>query len=966
MIDFDRVVGEIRIFLQSADRTDQPESAALAKEYAAACAEANERLNRCFSFLRQGLRSEALHLAKAEPELLDMVGVLDFPERTEWDELTIAYGWTKAPSIAVEVAHSLNEAYAQEDPLEDLLRSHRLLALARGPLAPRLDTMRKIAQLDSNNPIWEEDIRRFEKARQEELTQAIPIAHANRNATALEASLREIESFGWLAAPPQSLLTLARTSALEVRQEGTRKKLQALLGSLHKARTSHDPVLGRKLWEQWQSLVGDADVPPADPLHGLAQSARDWLDREDRREANEMAYRESLSDLEQALEDGETRQVLAELEQAVLGFGRGLPQVVQVRLKERYQTLKRSARLRDRLVLAGVGAVTLALIGLVAWSNARYARSHGTQQAAANIESLLEAQKIDEAREVLDHLESVYSGASQSDEMASIINRLETLERGERDRAARFASSLVEIRNALSSQEDVPALETARRLARLPSEKSQVEQLASKRQAILEHERAQFDQKLRPWIDDFRTRTGQAEILLKQSPTNKEAEVILASLRTELLKLKDEAARASTNVRRDAMACLSKFEALDTSRATALEQNEMLGSMVQAASSVVQVDDVRSFLHLCELYTGKFQDDPRAQALRNLGDEQLLWDSVIAWSAMVQSWPSPVTLLAPKDAKERLEQLAQFRAANPRFPTPAILENYRRYVEATARLSSSGDDDPRSQLRRLFSNPLVANAWRLNTLNGQVYYTLKQPMERDTGYLIQSPVNTDGIEKPVFISRSNLLRVGRAPQSEIAKKVNVLLARAADSQSVWDAMMVELLTSIQKDSALDPVLKVILLKGTIQAASQGSASLAEVLSDHLRMIEDGRLNLNVDWFDPDDPKASLERPRALDLLARLTSFEPCLEKAKKSRQLLEMGMDEIYRPVGLLLKGEDGTWRCRSSRPIPSETEFFAIVPQGSWKRIGKGSGNDGAIVPEPGAPGFVEGRLVFTRVRVG
>jgi hypothetical protein len=964
--DFNRIVGEIRILVESADRTDQPQAAALAKEYAAVCAEANGRLNRCFSFLRRGLRSEALHLAKAEPDLLDMVGVLDFPERDEWDQLTIANGWTRAPSLAIESAHALNEAYAQEYPLEGLLRTHRLLALARSAVAPRLETMRKIAWLDSNNPIWGEDIRRFEKVRQEELGQAIPIAYANRNAAALQAILREVESSEWLAAPPQSLVTLARTSALQVRQEEIRKKLQDLLGSLHKARVTHDTMLGQKLWEQWQSLIAGAKLPPDDPLRGLAQPARDWLDREDRREASETAYREALSNLEQALERKEMQPTLAELEQAVLGFGRGLPQVVQARLKERYRAFERLTRLRARLILAGVGAATMALIGLVAWSNARLARSRETQQASAKIESMLEAGKMEEAREVLDHLESDYPGASQLDEIAGVVDRLETLERAERDRAAQFLAAMTEVRATPLTQEGVPALETARRLARLPYEKSQVEQLASQRQAVLERERDRVDRKLRPWVEAFRDRIGKAESLVKQSPESKQTEEVLASLRSEIPALRDEAAHAGMEVRKEAMACLTRYEAMSASRATSLEQNRMLESMINAAGSIVQGDDVKSFLDVCARYTGKFPDDARAESLRKLVNEQILWQSVVAWSAMVRSWPSPVTSIAPKDAKDRLEQLTQFRVANPRLATPEILEKYQKYVEATARLGLLGGDDPPAQLRRLFSKPLVNKVWMLNTRNGKVYYTLKEPQRAGSGYRIDSLVTIDCSERPVFIPKSNFLKLGLAPQSEIATEVKNSLLRAADSQTLWDAVMVKILTSVRNEPELDPVLKVILLKGAIQAASEGSASLAEALSDHLRMIEDAQLNLNVTWVDPDDAKAELERHRAQDVLARLPSFEPCAEKAKMLRQLLEDQIAQVYWPVGLLLKGGDGIWRCRSPQPIPPETELFALAPQGSWKRIGKATGNNGELAPEPGVPDLIEGRLVFIHRRAG
>jgi hypothetical protein len=165
---------------------------------------------------------------------------------------------------------------------------------------------------------------------------------------------------------------------------------------------------------------------------------------------------------------------------------------------------------------------------------------------------------------------------------------------------------------------------------------------------------------------------------------------------------------------------------------------------------------------------------------------------------------------------------------------------------------------------------------------------------------------------------------------------------------------------------VDPVLRVILLKGTIKAASDGSASLAVALSDHVRLIEGVQLNLNVDWVDPEDAIATRERNRADVLLARLPRFEPCAEKAKAGRQLLEKEIARVYWPAGILLRGQDGTWRCRSPRPIAPGTEFYAITPQRSWKQIGTASGNQGELGPESVASDLIEGRLVFSRRGAG
>ena len=77
MADPQRVVEGIRNLLHSGTQAQLQQLQALAQEYVEACQEVNRRLARCEEFLRQGLRSEAIHFAQAEPNLLDVLAVLE-------------------------------------------------------------------------------------------------------------------------------------------------------------------------------------------------------------------------------------------------------------------------------------------------------------------------------------------------------------------------------------------------------------------------------------------------------------------------------------------------------------------------------------------------------------------------------------------------------------------------------------------------------------------------------------------------------------------------------------------------------------------------------------------------------------------------------------------------------------------------------------------------------------------------
>src|SRR6185369_2792758 len=63
----------------------------------------------------------------------------------------------------------LNRAYSEEAPLAELLKHHRLLALARAPLRERVETVRLLAKAEPTNAAWAEDVCDYEGARMSEI-----------------------------------------------------------------------------------------------------------------------------------------------------------------------------------------------------------------------------------------------------------------------------------------------------------------------------------------------------------------------------------------------------------------------------------------------------------------------------------------------------------------------------------------------------------------------------------------------------------------------------------------------------------------------------------------------------------------------------------------------------------------------------------------------------------------------------
>src|SRR5687767_11067056 len=120
MADYQRVVEFLRDFRTSSVQAVTDELREHAAEYARLCTVANERLRQCAGLLQKGLRAEAINLAEASPNLLDLVAALDLPDPEGWAEFCQRSDLPVPPSLQIDRAAALNDAYGQDQPLEQL------------------------------------------------------------------------------------------------------------------------------------------------------------------------------------------------------------------------------------------------------------------------------------------------------------------------------------------------------------------------------------------------------------------------------------------------------------------------------------------------------------------------------------------------------------------------------------------------------------------------------------------------------------------------------------------------------------------------------------------------------------------------------------------------------------------------------------------------------------------------------
>ncbi len=341
MPDHQALAEAARRFLASTDQTLTDDLRNLASDLAELSRSADLRLRRCEDFLRRGLRGEAVHMAEIDPPVLEVVRAVNFPGRQQWDELVGMYGLAVGPRIDFQRAAAINQAYADHQVLEPLLKEHRRLALSRAPLTDRLNVLRQLAQVDRYNSFWVEDMREVEQALVKELVQSGQRAAERRDVGTLAAIITQLEQTPWSLPPLPTHLQDLRRRYDELASKKALSNLPNLARELVKAVQAQNYLAAVAARQRLETEMQRAQVPPSDPIFQRIAPALQWMTQQEQEQRDHAAFQQAVADFEQLLDSPTaTLEQLRTAYQALEASGFAVPSGV----KKRYN------RLRDEMV----------------------------------------------------------------------------------------------------------------------------------------------------------------------------------------------------------------------------------------------------------------------------------------------------------------------------------------------------------------------------------------------------------------------------------------------------------------------------------------------------------------------------------------------------------------------------------------------------------------------------------------
>jgi hypothetical protein len=954
-MDYQPIVDEIRSFVQSVDQTLTDRIKDVAVLYAQACNEVNQRLRRCEEFLQKGLRSEAIHLAQTEPVLLDQLAILDFAERPQWDELAMMYGLPSAPQLRVQTATALNEAYSDEQPLEELLRKHRFLALTRGSLRGRLSIMRRIAELDPASTVWGDDIRSFEKQRFQQIQSDLAGLARREDYEQLAAIATEMQSTVWLSAPPGTLVKQVESTKNRFRKAWASNALRNLEAELSDAINVFDIPRARQVRDKWGLIARDAELAENDPILQRASRSFEWLKNQDIKEANERAFQDNLDELENAVEKAAPRAVVDQVYHSVMQYGRGIPAVLESRYRA-YLAEQEKKRNRKRNLITMVTATgALLVIAIISWSVYQSYQTKKLDDAKASLENMSAADKIKEAREFFDKLPEE---TKIQPEILQLEKELVRREKNEQERERKFWKAFKEAEDELVEVIESPAVKRAESLAKKNREWITLEELVEKRRQRKRQDESQTRQTFQDRIRDEEKLIQNLEDLVRRGKYP-EAQTLLNKLQQDTPQLEVEAKKYGLLGQVDALA-----PRLEIARGRLTRNQVQVDLESKLSVTLAQPNGFESYVDALRTYRKEFPDDQRSADFEQVLKEKSLWKGILEWTEFASSLPEGPFFLLPEEAKATAASCRTFLKDHSDCVNFEIADTCVKSLDAVAQRNERVPGSAASDLHNLFEDFLIKDLWIIKMKGNKAYYSREKVDFSDKAESIsfQRLVGFDGKKEGTTVIGKNVEGVYRAPQSVLAEQKVRKLLPIGYREKTWNETTIKIAQMIIDDTETDAILKLVLVKKIVDYAGRGSYPLWLALGEQRDYLEKIKLNLELPWMNPEDEGAKEGREKAAEMLGKMPSLKSAPEKAVSAQQKIIQQVKESKKELMGWLARSDSGWECRSSTSTPKgQLVLFVLMrEQGAilWKKVGTLEAGKFKIPETPDV--LLEGRLVF------
>lgn len=849
----------------------------------------NARLRRCDELLTSGLRSEAIQEAEREPNIFDLVAELDFAEWDAWKSQVRLAGLNPQPDLLVDIAAELNEAYSLHVPVENLLRKHRVYALARAPLADRITVLRSIAKRDADNDLWRKDLRSYEKARFGEIEKELRNAFAKKDFSKIDDLRNELNDDQWLLKIPDPLRKTTEDNYRLLVSADSLRKLEGLAEKIYASFSAFDVKTTMALQKQWNKHVSRVrDGSKKLELEDSVQSAFEWLEDEIVGEEEKLAQQTAYNQLDAAIDDpGVTK---AEL-QRTMGVCDRFEDPVPDKVERRYEQRIRALELKEKrktfitvfsivsliVVLAGIG------IGLFLWQAAR-------AQLAENVntlERLLNESKLTEANGFLEKLEIENPQISDVPEVGTLKLRLQEMQKIESERLLAFEGALSEAEDVLTESADDGNLESVakNRFVSALDGLAQAEGIA-----IGELEQVQLkelERKIKVRLSEYQNVIDKKFASEVAGLKNAIAGNQLQSLgKTEVAKL-IQSADAIKLRHREVSSATFRASQLDLIRRRLVDRQKAIAESKQLSEAMSKirnaVGDAMRYKAALNSYVILDKDSSRSADFKTVlaGNLSQTFDLPASWNRLADNWNVGPESLSDMQRVELVERME--RDFSLVLETTQIVSKQKDHFISA---SKSGAKQKLESIKKRLKG-LEFQLSYFEDRNERKYYFKKLPSETSSGYTfeVHNQLRNITATKKEHENQSRLKKLGASyfadsPQKVFAESAIQYLDK--NESASFESKIIYLLDElVANHDAMDPILRTKLILQFTGVGRSGSKYLNSELEKFESDLSERTVGARTaNYLDPEDKNANVVRGKCEPEFrnSKLTSPKESFEK----------------------------------------------------------------------------------------
>lgn len=967
MSSYSELVDELR-FCLAADHIElNDELRSLAERYAAACHEVNRRLQRCEEFLKRELRAEAIQFAETEPPLLDAVTVLEFPERSEWDQTVSLYQLPRAEYLLLGISETLNEAYSRHAPLDSLLRRHRRLALARAPLPERMEVLRALIANDAGTNVWEEDLSQLEKARLQQIEQ-----HYREwtDVNVVADAVRELEQPVWRPAPSPSLIKGVKQHFAGLRRQRGLAACRALEPQLNAAFGELNAAAARELRGLWETATKEARLTESDPLTQQVEPVLGWLADLDAADQAEEEFQSLIQQLERALDLDRPVDDLERLAIAIQSrLQRDIPEPLGSRFRSKVASLQLNAGRKRTLLIGGGIAGVAVLVALVVGLVRMNAEIEQIRRVAESVRTMLHDGQVAEARALFER----HSTFTPTDAWLAVGKEVADGEQQEQERIRRLTAALETIQASETLQTVESAVEEASSLARSAHEKKA---LATARKELTGREAVRRKSAETEWRRVVGGVSGAVAALDAKVRASTNADEIRAAAKSATEKLQEltsletlapvvsSSVAAERTLVQQRLGDVLKLCERESSRLYREGELDRLVERLRTGNGDV-TQEVGAYAAALEKYVADFPEAASSGDYRKAAAERPRWEAAVVWQKLAVTWATVIPMLL-EDQRARVAQLDAFTQKYHESPEGPLAIEYRDTLQSVLRRfeSASGERPAVRQVLDVFQGALVKGVHTLKDRKGRIFY-LTEPYKWDgksAGAPFKYYSNTGGRTKntTIIISELEMRESVLSPQAQLGETAAELLKSKNDLD--WLAVTEQLTLGVFEIPRLDPLLRHRLLVDLIDPMSAGDFQLQRELEPYKAKLDDARIDDAARWMDPEDEDAPAMRQIAEELLKEIQpDLLAAWGKARAKMTELDVRLHDRWGPAGRLVRLRDGQWTVLTTLKTSDSYRLGVVQPNSvGFAPIAQltsiGVENVQKSLPEL----MVEGRLVF------